>query len=204
MQIAAGILTNTPVWVFALLAYLTWQGFQSLRPRTLPIWQILVVPVVFLLFGLSRLVMARGAGLEASLAWFSAALLFVWLALSRTPRLLAVDRKRGMVTRPGSAIPLLRNIGVFVLQYGVGVATAMKLEPRLAVAIVGHAVSGASAGYFSGWAAALVRRYRNSIAPKAARYTIRDPRRRLPARNRSGALDPDQVLSRTSGNPAPR
>jgi hypothetical protein len=29
------------------------------------------------------------------------------------------------------------------------------------VAIIGHAVSGASAGYFSGWAAALVRRYRN-------------------------------------------
>jgi hypothetical protein len=29
------------------------------------------------------------------------------------------------------------------------------------VAIIGHAVSGASAGYFSGWAAVLLRRYRN-------------------------------------------
>jgi hypothetical protein len=29
------------------------------------------------------------------------------------------------------------------------------------VAIIGHAVSGASAGYFSGWAAALLRGYRN-------------------------------------------
>jgi hypothetical protein len=37
----------------------------------------------------------------------------------------------------------------------------MKLEPHAAVAIIGHAVSGASAGYFSGWAAALLRRYRN-------------------------------------------
>jgi len=27
------ILTNTPLWVFALLAYLIWQGSQSLRPR---------------------------------------------------------------------------------------------------------------------------------------------------------------------------
>jgi hypothetical protein len=25
---------NTPVWVFPLLAYLIWQGWQSLRPRT--------------------------------------------------------------------------------------------------------------------------------------------------------------------------
>jgi len=36
----------------------------------------------------------------------------------------------------------------------------MKLQPRAAVAIIGHAVSGASAGYFSGWAVALLRRYR--------------------------------------------
>jgi len=37
----------------------------------------------------------------------------------------------------------------------------MKLEPHAAVAIIGHAVSGACAGYFSGWTAALLRRYRN-------------------------------------------
>jgi putative effector of murein hydrolase LrgA (UPF0299 family) len=65
------------------------------------------------------------------------------------------------VTRPGSAVPLVRNITVFLLQYGVAVATAMKLEPHTAVAIIGHAVSGASAGYFSGWVVALLRRYRN-------------------------------------------
>jgi len=34
MQVAIRILTNTPVWVFPLLAYLIWQGWQSLRPRT--------------------------------------------------------------------------------------------------------------------------------------------------------------------------
>jgi hypothetical protein len=56
---------------------------------------------------------------------------------------------------------LVRNITVFVLQYAVAVATAMKLEPHAAVAIIGHAVSGASAGYFSGSAVALLRRYRN-------------------------------------------
>ena len=37
----------------------------------------------------------------------------------------------------------------------------MKLQPRVAVAIIGHAVSGAIAGYFSGWTVALLRRYRN-------------------------------------------
>jgi hypothetical protein len=162
MQLAIRILGNTPVWVFALLAYLIWQGCQSLRTRIQPIWRMLIVPLVFFMMGLSRLIMARDNGLQPLLAWFAAAVLFAALALSRGPRLLAVDRKNGRVTRPGSATPLVRNITVFLLQYGVAVATAMKLEPHAAVTIMGHAVSGASAGYFSGWTAALLRRYRNA------------------------------------------
>jgi hypothetical protein len=162
MQIAIRILANTPVWVFALLAYLIWQGCQSLRSRTQPIWRMLIVPLVFFMMGLSRLVTARDHGLEPLLAWVVAAVLFASLALTRGPRLLAVDRQNGQVTRPGSVMPLVRNITVFLLQYGVAVATAMKLEPHAAVAIVGHAVSGGSAGYFSGWTAALLRRYWNA------------------------------------------
>jgi hypothetical protein len=162
MQIVIGILANTPVWVFALLAYLIWQGWQSLRTRTRPIWRILIVPLVFFLMGLSRLITARDHGLELLLAWLVAAVLFASMALYRGPRLLAVDRQTGQVTGPGSAVPLVRNITVFLLQYGVAVATAMRLEPHAAVAIIGHTVSGASAGYFSGWAAALLRRYWNA------------------------------------------
>ena len=161
MQLAVRILANTPLWVFALLAYLIWQGLQGLRPRTRPIWRTLIVPLVFFLWGLSRLVLARDHGLEPLAAWFVALILFSALGLSLRPKLLSVDREKGTATRPGGFGPLIRNITVFSLQYGVAVATAMKLEPDAAVAIIGHAVSGASAGYFSGWAAALLRRYRN-------------------------------------------
>ena len=78
-----------------MLAYLIWQGAQALRPRTQPIWRMLIVPLVFFLMGLSRLVTARDSGLEPLLAWLVAALLFAGLALSHGPRLLAVDRKTG-------------------------------------------------------------------------------------------------------------
>jgi hypothetical protein len=161
MQVAVRVLANTPPWVFALLAYLIWQGWQARRPRTQPIWRMLIVPLVFFLMGLSRLILARDNGLAPLLAWLAAAVLFGILALSRRPPLLAVDRQKGELTRPGSLMPLVRNITVFGLQYSVAVATAMKLEPQAAVAIIGHAVSGGSAGYFSGWTAALLRRYRN-------------------------------------------
>jgi hypothetical protein len=79
------------------------------------------------------------------------------LACSAGPQLLAADKATGEVTRPGSAGPLISNITVFSLQY--------------AVTIIGHAVSGASAGCFSGWAAALLRGYRNfDSGEKAGRW----------------------------------
>lgn len=161
MQTAMRILANTPIWVFVLLAYLVWQGLQALRARTQAVWRMMIVPLVFFLMGLSRLVLAHDNAIAPLLAWLVALALFATLGLFNAPRLLAVDRQAGTVTRPGSVGPLLRNLTVFSLQYGVAVATAMKLEPHAAVAIIGHAVSGASAGYFSGWTAALWRRYRN-------------------------------------------
>jgi hypothetical protein len=161
MQTAFRILANTPIWVFVLLAYLVWQGLQALRTRTQAVWRMLIVPLVFFLTGLSRLVLAHDNAIAPLLAWLAALLLFGALGLFNGPLLLAVDRQKGVVTRPGTIGPLLRNITVFTLQYGVAVATAMKLEPHAAVAVIGHAVSGASTGYFSGWTAALWRRYRN-------------------------------------------
>jgi hypothetical protein len=102
MQIAIRILANTPPWVWALLAYLIWQGSQAMRWRTQPIWRMLIVPLVFFVMGLSRLVTARDSGLEPLLAWLAAAVLFAWLALSRPPQLLAVDQKNRTVTRSGA------------------------------------------------------------------------------------------------------
>jgi hypothetical protein len=162
MQTAAGILAHTPIWVFALLGYLVWQGYQSLRTRTLPLWRMLIVPLVFFLMGLSRLVLARNNGWEPLLAWLVAALLFASLALYRGARLLAVDRKNGLVTRPGSPIPLIRNITVFLLQYGIAVEAALHLDGHIAAAVIGRAISGATAGYFAGRTVSLLRSYRNA------------------------------------------
>ncbi|WP_008546167.1 DUF6622 family protein [Bradyrhizobium sp. CCGE-LA001] len=49
------VLIHTPPWVWVLLAYLVWQGVQALQPRTTPIWRALVLPVVFIVWGMSRI-----------------------------------------------------------------------------------------------------------------------------------------------------
>ena len=165
MQIAVAILANTPPWVFALLAMLIWQGCVALRPRSQPLPRMLILPAVFFLMGVSRLALG-GKSIDLLLAWVASASLFAAMALYTGPRSVTVDGETGRILCPGSVIPLVRNLTVFVLQYGVAVVTAMKLEAYREVAMAGQVVSGACAGYFLGWTISLLRSYRaRSAAP---------------------------------------
>jgi hypothetical protein len=163
MRTATAILTNTPPWVFALLALLIWQGCTALRPSAQPLPRILIMPAVFFLMGLSRLVLGAKS-VDLLLVWVASAAVFAALALYTGPRSVTVDGETGRILRPGSVVPLIRNLTVFMLQYAVAVVTAMKLGAHWEVAAAGQAVSGACAGYFLGWTIALLRAYRARIA----------------------------------------
>ena len=166
MQTAIAILTRTPPWVFALLALLIWQGCMALRTSSQPLARMLIIPVVFFLMGVSRLVLGAKS-IELLLFWVAGAAAFVALALYTGPRSVTIDAQTGRILRPGSVVPLIRNLTVFVLQYAVAVVTAMKLGAAWEVAAAGQAVSGACAGYFLGWTIALLRSYRGRIAAPA-------------------------------------
>ena len=166
MQTAIAILANTPPWVFALLALLIWLGCTALRPSSQPLPRMLIIPAVFFLMGLSRLVLG-GKSIDLLLVWVASAAVFAALALYTGPRSVTVDGETGRILRPGSVVPLIRNLTVFVLQYAVAVVTAMKLGAYWEVAAAGQAVSGACAGYFLGWTIALLRAYRARVASPA-------------------------------------
>jgi len=166
LRTVIAILINTPPWVFALLVLLIWQGCMALRPRSLPLLRMLIVPAVFFLMGLSRLALG-GKSIDLLLVWVASAAVFAALALYTGPRSVTVDSETGRILRPGSAVPLVRNLTVFVLQYAVAVVTAMKLEAYWDVVTTGQAVSGGCAGYFLGWTIALLRSYRARIAAPA-------------------------------------
>jgi hypothetical protein len=166
MRTAIAILTNTPPWVFALLALLIWQGCMALRPSSQPLLRMLIIPAVFFLMGLSRLLLG-GKSIDLLLVWVASAAVLAALALYTGPRTVTIDGETGRILRPGSVIPLVRNISIFVLQYTVAVVTAMKLGATWEVAVAGQAVSGACAGYFLGWTIALLRSYRGRIAAPA-------------------------------------
>ena len=158
MQFAFGVITHTPLWAWILLAYLVWQGIKAMQPRTTTIWRALIVPAIFIVWGLSRLGFGQQAGTTPLFAWITAALVLLPVGVL-TPRPFEVDHTTGQIRRPGSVFPLVRNIIVFAAQYTVAVIAAIHADDRAMAAIVGRAISGATAGYFIGSTIALLRQY---------------------------------------------
>jgi Family of unknown function (DUF6622) len=158
MQFAIGIITHTPIWAWILLAYLVWQGARAMQPQTTTIWRALIVPAIFIVWGLSRLGFGQQAGTAPLLAWIAAALVMLPIGVL-TPRPFEVDHATGRIKRAGSVFPLVRNIIVFAAQYSVAVIAAIHTDDRAMAAIVGRAISGATSGYFIGSTIAMLRQY---------------------------------------------
>ncbi len=157
MKFAWQILTHTPIWVFPLFAYLVWLGIKAMRPRTVTIWRSLIVPAVFIVWGLSRLLSSRDFAAPLA-AWLGAAAALLVVGLL-TARPIDLDHTTGEIKRPGSVVPLIRNITVFALQYTVAVLAAVDPHDATTVAVVGRAISGGTTGYFLGGTIALLRQY---------------------------------------------
>jgi len=47
------IVRHTPVWVFAVLAVLVFFGVQALQQRTVPVWRLVIIPAVFIVWGVT-------------------------------------------------------------------------------------------------------------------------------------------------------
>jgi hypothetical protein len=167
MKFAYQILIHTPLWVFPLFAYLVWQGIKAMRPRTTTIWRSLIVPAIFIVWGLSRLLSGYQHGIGPLLSWTGAALALAPIGLLMA-KPFALDHVTGQINRPGSAIPLLRNVTIFALQYTVAVIAAVDPDGRTIATLVGRAVSGAMTGYFLGRTIALLRQYRMQSKADAA------------------------------------
>jgi hypothetical protein len=166
MVFALNVLRGTPWWAFALLAVLILFGVQALKPRTVSIWRLLIVPLVFIGWGLISL-FRPGVSPFIVLDWLVAAAVggaIAW-ALVREGDV-RVDRA-GVVTLAGSALPLIRNLLIFAAKYGITAAMTINPARRADFVPWDAAISGASAGYFVAWLVMFALVYRRASAGKA-------------------------------------
>ncbi|MBK0026983.1 DUF1453 domain-containing protein [Stenotrophomonas sp. S48] len=147
------ILSHTPLWVWALLAFLVYRGVAAMKPGESSLVRLAIVPALFLAWGAWSISHRYGGSLQAWGEWLvgiAAGAAIGWLLLRRAT--LALNPATGKLRRSPdySLLPLL--LVTFLVKYGFEVAFAV--SPALA----GHAgftaayllTSGGFAGIFLG------------------------------------------------------
>jgi hypothetical protein len=121
------VLQATPTWVWGLLGGLLALGATQLRDRTAGVARVSLLPVSMTIFSVWGTFSALGRS-----SHFAAAMV-VWMAAAAiASALLAAGRSNAQfdpATRsyalPGSVVPLLLILGIFLVKYVVGVDLAM-------------------------------------------------------------------------------
>jgi hypothetical protein len=154
------IFAHTPAWVWGLLLALLWLGLSQAVTRTASLKRITLLPLAMTGLSLYGSVAAFGAGPQPLLVWLSAcALAFALVLQQAPPDATRYDPATRRFALPGSWVPLLLILGIFVTKYFVGAVTTM--QPALALgtsfSLGFAALYGAFAGIFLARAARLWR-----------------------------------------------
>jgi hypothetical protein len=162
-QVLGAVVKNTPLWVWGLLAGLAWLGLDQARSRTVGLARVTIMPIVMAAMAIWGTASAFGRSPMfgyVMLVWMLAAsVTFSLVASMAPPRGAAYDCDSRSFALPGSWVPMLLILGIFLTKYVVGVDMAM--QPSLArdgqyTLIVG-ALYGVFNGIFAGRAARLWR-----------------------------------------------
>lgn len=157
------VLKGTPVWVWAILVTLIVLGIKQLQPRTVKRYSVLIAPIAFLFVGLT----AAGRGPVGFAAWaltllsVAAFTFFVWQPTGGA----RYDAKTDRLSMPGSVVPMIFMLSIFLLNYVINVTLAINpaLRGELVWQVGPAVILGALSGVYFGRAATLFRM--NRVSP---------------------------------------
>lgn len=122
------IIRNTPLWVWPLLLFLLYRGYQQSKERTIGLSKLGILPAIFLILGFFGIIQAFGAHPLSLALWGLgiglAVLLHLKLELPRGVRFSAHDQTFRV---PGSWQPLALMLAVFCAKFAVGVIVGRRL-----------------------------------------------------------------------------
>jgi uncharacterized protein YneF (UPF0154 family) len=145
----AQIISHTPLWVWALLAFLIYRGILASVNREVTLKKLSIIPLVMLALSWQGVSTVFGVTPLPMLCWLLAAAVAATLnwRLFRKESAIA-HPERGVVFQRGSWLPLMLMMGIFLTKYAVGVTLAM--QPPLAHDLVFTASVCVLYGVFNG------------------------------------------------------
>lgn len=167
------IILNTPLWVWALLAFLLYRGAIASTDREVALKKTLIVPLVMLVLSVQSTVSAFGLSAVTAPVWllcFAAGAGLAWRWFDRAGSI--PQPQRGTVWLRGSWQPMMLMMGIFLTKYAVGVLLALQPYRAQQTPFVAAicALYGGFSGIFIGKMLRILGAYRavQSMAPRDA------------------------------------
>ena len=145
------ILTQTPKWVWTLLAALLWLGLSQTVSRTASLNRVTIMPLAMIGLSIFGVLTVFGSNLTILMVWLVIGAAMLALILRKKSfTAISYDAEKKLFSLPGSWVPLGLILGIFVTKYVVGVMTAMQpaLAQDLNFALPVAAFYGAFSGVF--------------------------------------------------------
>jgi hypothetical protein len=146
------IISHTPTYVWALLAFLVYRGVLAARDREVSLLKLFIIPVVMLVISLAGINGhgVLGAGVWA--VWLAGMLSSIVVVWTTDKGGIVVNRAAGTVLQRGSWAPLVLMVAIFVTKYTVAVMSAMhpELQRQLLFVVAVSGLFGVFNGVFIG------------------------------------------------------
>jgi hypothetical protein len=164
------ILSHTPPYVWAILAFLIVRGGIALRTRDVAMNKLFIIPVVMLALSLFDVAAKFGLGGIGFATWVATMAVTVALLIRFGAARIAPAATPGHVVVRGSAFPLALMMGIFMTRYVTSIAVAVQphLRDNLVFTVAVCGLFGLFSGYFLGRLARDVQAYQGFAAQPQA------------------------------------
>jgi hypothetical protein len=196
----ATIISHTPIWVWALYALLLLLGFQRTRDSNVPLYRLLILPLVVTALAVSSSIAAGFSGLPAMLIGLAIGSALGWqLEREGATRRLA----DGRVQLRGEWLSFSLLVFVLVFRYATIVAALMNpvLGADQTWHLGTHGISAGLSGLFLGRTAARLRVYFRALTVASGWPHARRGARQSPQIGPPGRIATPQDLARDRGSP---
>ncbi|HEX8788750.1 MAG TPA: DUF6622 family protein [Telluria sp.] len=143
------MLTHTPVFVWAILAFLIFRGVLAARDRQVTVRRLFIIPAVMLAMTLQDLALRWGLAGATLLAWSAGVLASALAMLAFTRTNVVAGMAPGSILLRGSWAPLAVMLAVFAAKYAAIVS--LVLHPQLRQDALFAAAFCAMCGVFNGY-----------------------------------------------------